>query len=65
MLIKQFGKCQNCGCDFGDHETIQSTNVECNRCKKKKTLCRNCKSNGCDCGGKYLDAWDKNPNMMF
>ena len=65
MLIRQSGNCQKCGSLFGATDTIQSTEVECNRCKKKKTLCKNCKNEGCDCGGKYLDAWDKNPHMMY
>ena len=65
MLITQTGKCEKCSFEFGPLDTIQSTNVDCNKCKKKKILCIKCKEKGCECGGKYLDAWDKNPGMMF
>ena len=39
--------------------------VDCSKCKKQVIVCRTCKENGCECGGKLLDAWDKNPGMMF
>jgi DNA-directed RNA polymerase subunit RPC12/RpoP len=65
MLIKQTGKCEKCGTEFGPMDTQQSTNVECSKCNKRITVCRSCKEKGCVCGGKLLDAWDKNPGMMF
>lgn len=65
MLIKQKGKCEKCGTEFGSMDTVQSTNVECSKCKKKVTICSSCKNKGCDCGGKYLDDWDKNPGLIF
>jgi hypothetical protein len=65
MLIIQKGKCEKCGSEFGPMDTVQSTNVECTKCKKEVTICNSCKNKGCDCGGKFLDAWDKNPGMMF
>ncbi len=65
MLIIQKGKCEKCGSNFGPIDTVQSTNVECSKCKIKVKVCRSCKTKGCDCGGKFLDAWDKNPGMMF
>ncbi len=65
MLTVQSGKCKKCRSEFGPLDTVQSTNVECSKCKKQITLCRTCKEKGCECGGKLLDAWDKNPGMMF
>jgi hypothetical protein len=65
MLIMQKGECEKCGSEFGPMDTVQSTNVECSKCKKRVVVCRTCKENGCECGGKLLDAWDKNPGMMF
>jgi len=65
MLIIQKGNCEKCGSGFGPIDTLQSTNVECSKCKKKVTICKSCKNKGCDCGGKFLDAWDKNPGIMF
>jgi hypothetical protein len=64
MLIKQSGKCENCGCDFGQFDTIQSTEVECNICKKRKKLCSICKEKVCECSGKYLNAFDKYSNIL-
>jgi len=65
FLVVQRGKCEECGAEFGTSETLQSTNVECNNCNKKKVVCRKCKIKGCECGGKLLDSWDKNPGMIF
>ena len=65
MLILQKGICQKCGSKFGLMDTVQSTNVECSKCKKRVTVCETCKDEGCDCGGELLDAWDKNPGFMF
>jgi len=65
MLIIESGKCEKCGTEFGQLDTVQSTNVECNKCGKKYIICRHCKKKGCECGGKLLDAWDKNPGVMF
>ena len=65
MLIKASGSCQKCGVEFSGHDTIQSVYVECNRCGNVKTLCRRCKSEGCDCGGEYKDDFDKNPGLML
>ena len=65
MLIIQKGNCKKCGSEFGSLATVQSTNVECSKCKKEVIVCHNCKEKGCECGGKLLDAWDKNPEMMF
>jgi len=65
MLINQNGNCSKCSSVFGPMDTVQSTNVECSKCKKKITICKSCKNRGCDCGGKFLDAWDKNPEIMF
>lgn len=65
MLILQKGKCEKCGSEFGPSDTVQSTNVECSKCKKKLIACRTCKEKGCECGGKLLNAFDKNPSMLF
>ncbi len=64
MLIIQSGNCSKCGSVFGRFDSVQSTNVECSKCKKKVTICNSCKNKGCDCGGKLLNAWDKNPGIM-
>jgi hypothetical protein len=64
MIIITKGNCEKCGCEFGQQDSLQSTNVECSMCKEVKKLCVRCKSKGCKCGGKYLDAWDKFPNIM-
>lgn len=64
MLIIQSGNCSKCGSVFGPMDTVQSTNVECSKCKKKVTVCKSCKNKGCDCGGKLLDTWDKKPERM-
>jgi len=65
MLKVQTGKCEICGSEFGSLDTVQSTNVECSKCKKKGTVCSPCKEKGCECWGKLLDAWDKNPGLMY
>jgi len=65
MIIIQKGKCEKCGADFEPLDTVQSTNVECSKCKKQFIKCRNCKQDGCECGGKLLDAWDKNTGIIF
>lgn len=65
MITIQNGNCSKCGAIFGHLDTVQSTNVECTKCKKKVAACSSCKKKGCDCGGKFLDAWDKNPGIMF
>lgn len=65
MLIIQKGNCAKCGSGYGPMDTLQSTNVECSKCKKIVTVCHSCKKKGCDCGGKLFDAWDKNPDIMF
>ena len=65
MLVTQIGNCSKCESAFGTSETIQSTHVECDNCKKKVIVCKTCKNKGCDCGGKLLDAWDKKPGIMF
>ena len=65
MLIIEKGNCSKCNSAFGSMDTVQSTNVECSNCRKKIKVCQNCKKKGCGCGGKLLDAWDKNPNIMF
>ena len=33
MLIIQKGNCKKCGSEFGSMATVQSTNVECSKCK--------------------------------
>ena len=65
MLIKASGNCQKCNVEFSDFDVVQSVLVECDRCGNKKALCRRCKSEGCDCGGKYKDDFEKYPNLMF
>lgn len=64
FLIKQEGKCSQCGADYGPADTVQSTNVSCNRCRKTVVVCRKCKAKGCKCGGRLLDAWEKMPDTM-
>jgi|LakMenE18May11ns_1017448.scaffolds.fasta_scaffold9895208_2 hypothetical protein len=64
FLIKQNGKCTKCDTDFGPVDTAQSTNVSCAKCRKSVIVCRKCKENGCQCGGKLLDAWDLMPNHI-
>ena len=67
MIIIQKGNCKKCGTELGEKtlDSVQSTNVSCSKCKKSIVLCRKCKNNGCECGGKYLDAWDRNPGWMY
>lgn len=65
MLILQKGTCEKCGVEFGPIDTVQSTNVECAKCKEKAIVCRRCKDKGCTCGGKYLDAHDRNPGILY
>lgn len=65
MLIQAKGNCSKCGCAFGQLDTLQSTNVECSKCKVKIVVCKSCKLKGCKCGGRLLDPWDKNPKIMF
>jgi len=65
MLILQKGKCEKCGFSYGHLDTVQSTSVECSKCKKITTVCRPCKEKGCECGGKLLDTFDKNPGWMY
>ena len=64
MLVKASGRCGKCGVEFSDIDTAQSVSVECNRCGKKNSLCRRCKNEGCECGGKLMDDFDKYPNLM-
>lgn len=65
MLIKRNGNCEKCGKEYGPIETVQSTTLICSKCKKKVTRCSSCKQKGCECGGKLLDPWDINPNIMY
>lgn len=64
MLIKQSGKCEECVRDFGQFDTVQSTDVECNKCRNKKKLCSTCKEKGCECGGEFQNVFDKFPNLL-
>ena len=64
MLVLQKGKCEKCGSEFGQRDTKQSTNVECNKCHKKKILCSACKKKACDCGGTFLNVFEKFPGLM-
>ena len=64
MLIRQSGKCEKCGSEFESMDTVQSTNVECSKCKKEITVCSSCKERGCECGGKLLNTFDKYPNIL-
>ena len=65
MLIQQTGKCEKCSSKFGRFATAQSTNVECEKCKKKVIVCTPCKNEGCECGGKLLDGFERLPGYMF
>lgn len=65
MLIAAKGNCSKCGSAFGPLDTLQSTNVKCSKCKVKIVVCKSCKNTGCKCGGRLLDPWDKDPNIMF
>jgi uncharacterized protein len=64
MLIKQSGKCEKCGRDFSQYDTVQSTEIECDTCKKRKNLCSICKVERCECGGTYKNVFDKFPNIL-
>jgi len=64
MLIKPNGKCDKCASDFGQYDTVQSVEVECDNCKKRKKLCGICKTEKCDCGGTYQSVFDKFPNLL-
>jgi len=64
MLKIQNGNCSKCGSVFEPMYTVQSADVECSKCKKKVTVCKSCKDKGCDCGGDYLNTFDKYPNLM-
>jgi predicted Zn-ribbon and HTH transcriptional regulator len=64
MLIRKDEKCEKCGSEFGQWDTVQSTNVECNKCHKKEILYSACKKRGCECGGKLLNVFDKYPGIM-
>jgi hypothetical protein len=59
ILIKPTGKCTKCGTDFGLHKTERSVQTECNSCKKKSNLCGKCKAQGCYCGGRFQNTFDK------
>jgi len=61
MLIFRTVKCEKCGSKFSSISTI----AECSKCKKIVTLCESCKNKGCDCGGKFLDVWNKDPGIMY
>ena len=58
MLIRATGKCDVCGAKFGGFDTVQSVRVTCDSCGKHHDCCGECKSKGCSCGGKLLDAWE-------
>lgn len=64
MLTLNQGNCDNCNKSFANNITVQGTAVECNSYKMTKVLCDNCKSKGCNCGGKYLNTLDKFPNTL-
>ncbi len=64
MLVKQSGKCEKCGRDFGQYDTIQSTEFECDKCNKRIILCNNCKVENCECGGTYQNVFNKFPNLL-
>lgn len=65
MLIKQQGNCEKCGSEFGPLETAQSTHVHCLNCKREFTICESCKNEDCeDCGGRLVNVWDTNPNLL-
>jgi len=53
MLSIQKGKCEKCGAGFGPWDTVQSTNVECSKCKKQVIVCRTCKVVGWAEGTSY------------
>jgi hypothetical protein len=65
MLVKQIGSCQKCNKGFGLLDSIQSTNVTCSKCTRARVLCRPCKQGGCECGGDFLNFYDKNPDVLF
>lgn len=64
MLVIQSGKCEKCGRDFGQYDTVQSTVVECDRCKKRKKLCAICKEEKCECDGTYKNVFDKYSKLL-
>ncbi len=64
MLLLQTGNCPKCIMPFELSDTVQSTNVKCKKCGKELIVCLKCKEKGCDCTGKLLNAWDKNPNFL-
>jgi hypothetical protein len=65
MLMQINGSCEGCQTKFGHLDTVQSASVTCSKCGKEEDLCRMCKYRGCSCVGKFEDAWDKNPRIMF
>ena len=65
MLIINQSNCDNCNKSFANNNiTVQETAVDCNSCKITKVLCPNCKSKACDCGGKYLNTFNRFPNIL-
>ena len=65
MLQQINGTCANCSLEFGKTDSQQSVKNECSKCKNEINICRSCKEKGCECGGKYLYFWDKNPEWMI
>ena len=65
MLLINQGNCDNCNKFLAnDNITVQEMAVEYNSCKITKVLCPNCKSKACDCGGEYLNTFDKFTNIL-
>jgi hypothetical protein len=65
FISQQTGNCENCNSKFGHLDSLQSTNLICSKCKEKVIFCKSCKNKGCKCGGKLLDPWDINPDVIF
>jgi hypothetical protein len=65
MLLKTNDSCSKCGRKFEKYDTQQSVKYECLKCRNEVILCSYCKVKGCDCGGDYLNFWDKNPGWMI
>jgi len=60
MLIFAQGTCDSCGESLRQLDVIQSVEVECADCGRRRSLCRGCQTAGCpSCGGRLLDAWER------
>jgi hypothetical protein len=71
MLIKASGTCEKCGRPFTESDkraVEQSINLSCinKNCGTKVRYCKDCKKGNCpNCGGKLLDLFELNPNLIF